>query len=68
MDEREQLRLYDALIAALKTFTGVEQALGHVSDVSSDYEMCQTLSGVLHDEVERVREAFPKCWEEGFSC
>lgn len=42
MDEREQLRLYDALIAALKTFTGVEQALEHVSDVSSDYEMCQT--------------------------
>lgn len=68
MDEREQLRLYDALVAALKSVTGVEQALGHVTDVSSDYEMCQTLSSVLHDEVERVREAFPKCWEEGFSC
>lgn len=68
MDKNEQLGLYDALVSAMKTFTGVEQALGHVTEVSTDYEMCQTLSGVLHSEIEKVRAAFPKCWEDGFSC
>lgn len=68
MDEKEQLHLYDCLVSALIAFKGVEQSLGYVTDISNDYEMCQTLSNVMHAEIENVRSAFPKCWEDGFSC
>lgn len=64
MNETEQLQLYDCLIGALTTFRGIEQSLGYVTDVSNDYEMCQTLSNVLHNEIEKIYQAFPKCWKE----
>lgn len=64
MDGNEELRLYDCLTSAMTTFSGVEQALGHVSDVSTDYEMCQMLSGVMHAEIQKVGNALPDRWKK----
>lgn len=64
MDGNEELRLYDCLMSAMATFSGVEQALGHVSDVSTDYELCQMLSGVMHAEIQKVGNAFPDVWKK----
>ena len=56
----ETFELRDALFSAIHNRTGVEQALGHVTDVSTDYDMCQMLSKVLHDEVEKIQDAIPE--------
>ncbi len=58
----ETSELRDALFSAIHNLTGVEQALGHVTDVSTDYDMCQMLSKVLHDEVEKIQDAIPEGW------
>ena len=58
----ETSELRDALFSAIHNRTGVEQALGHVTDVSTDYDMCQMLSKVLHDEIEKIQDAIPEGW------
>lgn len=58
----ETFELRDALFSAIRNLTGVEQALGHVTDVSTDYDMCQMLSKVLHDEIEKIQDAIPEGW------
>lgn len=58
----ETFELRDALFSALHGLTGVEQALGHVTDVSTDYDMCQMLSKVVHDEIGKIRGAIPEEW------
>ena len=63
MNEIEQLRLHDALVSAQRMFADVEQSLGYATTTSNDYEMGQALNG-LHNEEEKIREAFPKCWEK----
>ena len=58
----ETFELRDALFSAIHNLTGVEQALGHVTDVSTDYDMCQMLSKVIHDEIEKIQGAIPDEW------
>ena len=58
----ETSELRDALFSALHNLTGVEQALGHVTDVSTDYDMCQMLGKVVHDEIEKIEGAIPEEW------
>lgn len=60
--DRETFELRDALFSALHGLSGVEQALGHVTDVSTDYGMCQMLSKVVHDEIEKIQDAIPEGW------
>lgn len=52
----------DALGNGLRGLTGVEQALGHVRDESTDYEMCQMLSSVVGSCVQSIMDAMPKGW------
>ena len=58
----ETFELRDALFSAIHNITGVEQALGHVTDVSTDYDMCQMLGKVVHDEIEKIEGAIPEEW------
>lgn len=58
----ETFELRDALFSAIHNLTGVEQALGHVTDVSTDYDMCQMLGKVVHDEIEIIEGAIPEEW------
>lgn len=60
--DKEMLELRDVLFSSLHALAGVEQALGHVTDVSTDYDMCQMLSRVVHDEIERIQGAIPNEW------
>ena len=59
---KDEFHLRDVLFCSLHNLTGVQQALGHVTDVSTDYEMCQMLSKVVHDELEKIRNAIPEEW------
>lgn len=63
MNDEELLKLQDAIGDSLRTFAGVEQALGHVGDESTDYPMCQMLSGVIHSAIQDVFGALPEEWE-----
>lgn len=63
MSEEQKLILQDKLGDALRVFAGVEQALGHVGDTSTDYYMCQMLSNVMHAEIAKVFAALPEGWE-----
>lgn len=65
MTESEEMMLAEALGNSLRGLTGVEQALGHVRDESTDYEMCQMLSGVVGSYVESIMDAMPKGWVSG---
>ena len=47
MTGEEELGMIDALNSSLDKMRGVEQALWHVRDESTDYEMCHMLAGVL---------------------
>lgn len=58
----ETFELRDALFSTIHNLTGVEQALGHVTDVSTDYDMCQMLGKVVHDEIEKIEGAIPEEW------
>ena len=49
-------------LSSIHNLTGVEQALGHVTDVSTDYDMCQMLGKVVHDEIEKIEGAIPEEW------
>lgn len=62
MTESEEMLMIEALSNGLRELTGVEQALGHVRDESTDYEMCQMLSGVVGSCVRSIVEAMPKGW------
>lgn len=63
MTDSEQLQLQDTLADALHAFAGVKQCLGHVTEVSNDYDMCQMLSGVMDDEIKKVFGAIPESWD-----
>ena len=62
MTGEEELGLIDALNSSLNKMRGVEQALWHVRDESTDYEMCHMLAGVLSECIGAVREAIPDEW------
>lgn len=62
MTDSEEMLLAEALGNGLRELAGVEQALGHVRDESTDYEMCQMLSGVDGSCVEYIMDAMPKRW------
>lgn len=62
MTTEEELGLIDALNSSLNKIKGVEQALWHVGDESTDYEMCHMLAGVLSGCVGAVRDAVPDEW------
>lgn len=64
MNDTEMLNLQDTLADALHVFAGVKQALGHVTDVSNDYDMCQMLSTVMDTEIKKVFLAVPESWEQ----
>ena len=53
----ETFELRDALFSAIHNRTGVEQALGHVTDVSTDYDMRQMLSKVRREGGRRTAGA-----------
>lgn len=57
------LNLQDRVGDALRVFAGVEQALGHVGEESTDYFMCQMLSNVMHEEIAKVFTVLPKDWK-----
>lgn len=63
MNDNEMLKLQDKIGDALRVFAGIEQALGHVGEESTDYMMCQMLSNVMHTEIEKVFSALPESWE-----
>lgn len=62
MTREEELGLIDVLNSSLSKIKGIEQALWHVGDESSDYEMCHMLAGVLSGCVGAVRDAVPDEW------
>lgn len=63
ISDEEQLILQDKLGDALRIFAGVEQALGHVGEESTDYCMCQMLSNVLHAEIAKVFAVLTEGWK-----
>lgn len=63
MESRDMLHLQDALSLALQNLSGVRQALGHVTDGSTDYDMCQMLSNVVSGEIERIVAGMPEDWK-----
>lgn len=63
MNDEELLAFQDQLRNSLSSITGASQALGHVTDVSTDYCMCQMLSGVLRDQVDEIISSCPSEWE-----
>lgn len=64
MDAECELALRDAIGDAFMTFQGVSQALGYVSDVSTDHDMAQMLSNTIEAELGRLRKALPESWSE----
>ena len=65
MTDEELLSFQDRLSNALSCIAGAAQALGHVTDVSTDYCMCQMLCGVLRGQVSEIVSACPAEWEIG---
>lgn len=64
MKDSELLVFQDTLTDALHTFAGVKQSLGHVSDVSNDYDLCQMLSNVMDAEIKKIFKALPESWDQ----
>ena len=61
----DELAFEDTMRVALDKLAGVGQALGHVTDRSTDYEMCQMLSDVVMQEVNDISAACPEEWQMG---
>lgn len=59
----EALILQDTVSDALHVFAGVRESLGHVTDVSNDYDMCQMLGNVMDEQIQKVFKAWPKGWD-----
>lgn len=62
MEETEELVLRDTVSGAMHTLAGVAQALWHVREESTDYEMCHMLAGVVDDARLAVADAMPEAW------
>lgn len=58
-----ELKFEDTMRDALDKLAGVGQALGHVTERSAEYEMCQMLSEVVMREVNRIASVCPEEWE-----
>lgn len=65
MTEAEEIALKDASSGALHALAGVAQALWHVRDESTDYEMCHMLAGVVDGVAESFAAAMPESWLDG---
>ena len=59
----EALLLQDTVSEALHVLVEVRESLGHVTDVSNDYDMCQMLGNVMDEEIKKIFRAWPKGWE-----
>lgn len=64
MNDNEELILRDEVYTTIMCLRGVSQALGHVHDESTDYEMCQILSNVLSLQARQLIEKPPDSWLE----
>lgn len=62
MEASEEVAFKDAVSGALHTLAGVAQALWHVRDESSDYEMCHMLARVVDETRADVADAMPGTW------
>lgn len=62
MTDAEELVLGDVLTDSLRKLTGVQQALWHVRDDSTEYPMCQMLAGVVAESVNAILEVVPEEW------
>ena len=64
MNDNEELVLRDEVYTTIMCLRGVSQALGHVRDESTDYEMCQILSNVLDAQGRQMISRSPASWQE----
>lgn len=65
MTNKEELKLQDALTTGLFNLTGIQQALWHVREESSEYPMFQVLAESLSNNIKVIVEAMPEEWRKG---
>lgn len=65
MSNEEELKLEDALSTNLFLMVGVQQALWHIREDSSEYPLCQVLAGSLSNSLRAIVEAMPEEWQKG---
>lgn len=56
----DDLDFQDTVCDALDKLAGVGQALSHVTERSTEYQMCQMLSSVVLREVNKISAACPE--------
>lgn len=64
MTSEEELKLQDALTTSLFNLTGVQQALWHVREESSEYPMFQVLAESMSNNIKAIAEAMPEEWRK----
>lgn len=65
MSNEEELKLQDALTTSLFNLTGIQQALWHVREESSEYPMFQVLAESMSNNIKAIAEAMPEEWQKG---
>lgn len=63
MTNEEELHLQDALNTNLFHLTGVQQALWHVREDSTEYPMCQMLAEAMSSSIKKIVQAMPEDWK-----
>ena len=64
MTPEEDLTLQDALSTNLFHMIGIQQALWHVREDSTEYPMCHMLAAALSNNVMAIIEAMPEDWSK----
>lgn len=62
MTPEEELKLQDSLSSNLFHLVGVQQALWHVRDDSTEYPMCHMLAEAMSNSIKKIAEAMPEEW------
>lgn len=62
MTPEEELSLQDSLGINLLHLVGVQQALWHVRDDSTEYPMCHMLAETMSNSIKAIAEAMPEEW------
>ena len=62
----EELCLQDALGTNLLHLIGVQQALWHVRDDSSEYPMCHMLAEAMSNSIKAIAIAMPEEWRKEY--
>lgn len=66
MTPEEELCLQDSLDINLFHLVGVQQALWHVRDDSSEYPMCHMLAEAMSNSIKAIAIAMPEEWRKEY--